>query len=441
MLRTRRIASVFAAFITVLAVCMMKPTSVCAQTITITGTTGSGGSGATMTTAGSVTLFSVSGAVTGNGGSGVTASTAGTIVLTSPTTGGTLTHGAMSLPAGTTTGGTVFINNSVNSATLNLTSTTITTAGSINIAGSGSSVFLNHPPITLTNPGSSLVIGQTPQPPPVPVIPVSVNVVQQQISTPPPVIPIPVLLEILKAATETTQDFASFTTNINTVGEFTEQLKASMLNPNSPNFQPNIPQLSIVPEAQNIQMFDEKTPNAIQGDYQPIAFVYPTSVKTDVQLKEGSVLFAPSKLTSVSGRFGRVAINKDAVVLIVNTKDGMSVYDIHDAHDGDVLIAAGDRTFALNPGRNAIIADGDVTALEHINPLGCIAYRNAQTDKLPNGTTRIRSEFWIPTALKGLKLYQRIDPAIREKVLKNAAALAYMRQSATKFQFVARTQK
>src|SRR5581483_4365142 len=82
---------------------------------------------------------------------------------------------------------------------------------------------------------------------------------------------------------------------------------------------------------------------------------------------------------------------------------GVSVYDMHDNHRGDVYIDLPNGKFVLNPGKHVSVANPEIAEFESINPFEAVSHRAVTTSK-GKAFNIYASEFSIPSALRSLSM-------------------------------------
>jgi hypothetical protein len=132
------------------------------------------------------------------------------------------------------------------------------------------------------------------------------------------------------------------------------------------------------------------------------------SLESALELKHGSVLFAPDHDLNIETPFGAIKISSGAVVLAIALPNGLAVYDLHDNGSNDVSITHEDGVTSLRPGRHVLLSDASITSYEEINPLGCIGHRRLEYRPMPSGGRQYVSSFSIVSAINGLKALSQL---------------------------------
>jgi len=160
--------------------------------------------------------------------------------------------------------------------------------------------------------------------------------------------------------------------------------------------------------------------NSLQG------FVSQKAVgPVEMTLKQGSMLFASDRPVKLKTSVGQISIAAKAIALVVATREGVALYNLHDDRGGEVSVNG--TTLAL--GEQVLLTRGHDRNYEDVNPLGFITHTNLSSKNLTNGYQMIRSDFSIMSALAGLKpalqLGSSSDPdnKLAVRLIKNAAVL------------------
>lgn len=151
-------------------------------------------------------------------------------------------------------------------------------------------------------------------------------------------------------------------------------------------------------------------------------------------LKHGKVIFAAGRQLTVRTPEESVSIGAGAVVLICASRNGLSVYNLHDCHGGDVSISTGRKRCQVNLGEHVTIASHKGDGFEDVNLVPSITHADLQSYELPAGKRLFRSKFSIFSALTGLEPLtlakhssNREDISIRSLLIKDAAILMQTR--------------
>jgi hypothetical protein len=157
---------------------------------------------------------------------------------------------------------------------------------------------------------------------------------------------------------------------------------------------------------------DPPSPSSV---LRPIGFVLGAAVAS-----ASRYLAAPEEATVVPTSRGELHIERNAVVLLADDGETVSVYNLHDQHAGDVRLVDAQGETVLAPGQHVTVTASSVEKFDVVNRLAGIGHRTMQTSDA--GTTRrFTSEFSIISAIK--EVNEVLKPAERERLLKVAAIL------------------
>ncbi len=118
-----------------------------------------------------------------------------------------------------------------------------------------------------------------------------------------------------------------------------------------------------------------------------------------LSLKHGTVLFAPANDTQIETPLGTISIAAKSMVLVMASRDSVSVFDIDDCRHNAVTIKAGDRQFALVPGAHALITRHMSGQFADINQARMIGYRNLREQAVSEDMRVFSTEFSIAHAI------------------------------------------
>ncbi len=148
----------------------------------------------------------------------------------------------------------------------------------------------------------------------------------------------------------------------------------------------------------------------------------------NVSLKTGKVLFAPSKPIVVHTPAADLLIAGGSMVFASMQGPRLVVYNLHDDHAGAVQLVVGNHRTNLSMSRMAAIIDRDTTGFEGAAPDELVAYRDAVSRKIDNGTTLYLAEFSMVSALANLPIMHSLvsqqipqRDRIMSQLYKNAA--------------------
>lgn len=147
-------------------------------------------------------------------------------------------------------------------------------------------------------------------------------------------------------------------------------------------------------------------------------------------LANGNVLFAPKEDTVVETTHGTVEIAGGTVALVMQTKNALSVYDLHDQNKNAVVINTRGKRISLSPGRHVLVSANVQHGFAHANQVELAQYRNIKQSKLEDASV-FTTEFAIPSicyAVKPLKTLmasnQREANSIAKRIIKTTAVLS-----------------
>jgi hypothetical protein len=164
-----------------------------------------------------------------------------------------------------------------------------------------------------------------------------------------------------------------------------------------------------------------------------------------VTLKNGSVVFAPSRDTVVNTPFGTVKIAAKSLVLVMAFQHGLGVFDMHDVHSRAVVVSAGDKELTLSPGMQAVITHDSVRSFEQINPAQLFGYSGLRDRNLGYGLKAFISEFSVTQAISAVTPLKQLVNSEHPQAQKHAkhllktAAILNQMHSGT-YEQIARTQ-
>jgi hypothetical protein len=157
-----------------------------------------------------------------------------------------------------------------------------------------------------------------------------------------------------------------------------------------------------------------------------------------VVVREGCVLFAPDRDVCVDTPYAQVTIAAKAVALLVVSQKGVSVYNLHDLHSGDVSVLSGQCRHTVDLSRQITISPTRL-AYEEVDPARSIAHADMEMATLPGGSRMFRSSFSLASALSALRPVLTAEHAtaagrrIERQLIKNAAIFMETRVAATPY--------
>jgi hypothetical protein len=156
-----------------------------------------------------------------------------------------------------------------------------------------------------------------------------------------------------------------------------------------------------------------------------------------INLKRGSVVFAPTRDTVVETPFGVVKIGAKSAVLLMSFCHGLAIFDLHDAKLRSVVVKAGDRELVLSPGMHAVITNESVARFEQVNPAQIIGHRHMRERAMGQGLKAFVSEFSVMQAMNAVAPLKQVVNSkhnaaqkLSSQMLKNAAILMQMNAGA-----------
>jgi len=147
-------------------------------------------------------------------------------------------------------------------------------------------------------------------------------------------------------------------------------------------------------------------------------------------LKNNNVVFAPKCDTTIETAHGTVKIGANAVVLVMQSSDGLAVYDLDDHRKHSVVVESNGKRISLSPGQHAHISSHGSTDFADVNALELVQYRGLSRTRLENGWNVYTSEFSIPSACFAVKTLRQLTSSshsaaarARAHMLKTTAVL------------------
>ncbi len=157
------------------------------------------------------------------------------------------------------------------------------------------------------------------------------------------------------------------------------------------------------------------------------------SMNNVLKLKSGNIFLAPEHSTAVTTELGNIYLAAGAIVFVMQTADGLCVYDLADAHKGDVTVVANKQIITAYPGMQIFLTAHNHPNFAALNPGKLIGQRNIREHKLNGGITAFTSDFSLVSALSQItplhQLVRSTEPCARrvgQILLKNAAAIAQL---------------
>jgi len=150
--------------------------------------------------------------------------------------------------------------------------------------------------------------------------------------------------------------------------------------------------------------------------------------------QNGNAVYAPSTDITVDTKHGTVKIAANAVAVVMQSNDVLSVYDIDDHSKDAVVIETHGKQISLTPGLHATISNHASEQFEDVNAIELVQHRGLNRDKLNNGWKLYTSEFSIPSACFAVKPLREITGSnysnhakLRTRMMKTAAVIMSLR--------------
>jgi hypothetical protein len=158
-----------------------------------------------------------------------------------------------------------------------------------------------------------------------------------------------------------------------------------------------------------------------------------TSETTTHRIENDKAIFAPTQDTMIETPHGTIKLAAGAVALVMQSPDGLAVYNLHDSHKNSVAINVSDKNVVLSPGRHVHISNQTRGDFADVNPIELVQHRALTQSKLNNGKTVYTSEFSIPSAcyaVKSLKTLMTSNDAtskrLAKQIMKTSSVLMYL---------------
>lgn len=156
-----------------------------------------------------------------------------------------------------------------------------------------------------------------------------------------------------------------------------------------------------------------------------------------LSLPSGNAFLLPDHDIQVQTPNSIVKVAAGAAVMIFQTENGISVFNLHDNKAGDVAITVGDETQEIGVGRQLTVStnhDGKADSVP-----GAVGHRNSTHGQV-SSRSALSSEFSLAAALSNFTGLRRLrnssDPEERrkaDKILKTAAALSLLNKGKSAF--------
>jgi hypothetical protein len=173
-----------------------------------------------------------------------------------------------------------------------------------------------------------------------------------------------------------------------------------------------------------------------------------TTQTASASLNHGTVVFAPTKDTSIETPLGTISIDAGSLVFVTASQDGLAVYNIYDSHSNAVVVRSNNRALALTPGKQALLTRQTKASFADVNPTQFIGYRNIQELSTTNGIKAFASEFSILHALAAVQPIKHMinsknqrSQKLVNQALKTAAIITSLQGAGGVYQQVPRSYK
>ena|GEM_PF-961989 len=147
-------------------------------------------------------------------------------------------------------------------------------------------------------------------------------------------------------------------------------------------------------------------------------------------LKNGNILFVPNVDTTVLTPHGKVKLAANSVALIMQSDNGLAVFDIDDHSKNAVVVESNDKKFSLSPGRHVVVSSHNSEEFSDVNPIELMQYRGLNRTNMSNGWKAYTSEFSIPSACYAVKPLHQLTASkhgttakIRNHMMKTSAVI------------------
>ena len=146
-------------------------------------------------------------------------------------------------------------------------------------------------------------------------------------------------------------------------------------------------------------------------------------------LNQGALLLSPGQNTVIDTAFGSVNVAANSMVLVIASENGLSVYNLHDAHKNAVVINGEHGAVALTPGRSAVITSASVRSFEEANQAPFVPYRRLVSKEFGGNAKLYQADFDLVSMVRGLPAFKKMSGDAKQRaavdsVLKTAAIMA-----------------
>lgn len=147
-------------------------------------------------------------------------------------------------------------------------------------------------------------------------------------------------------------------------------------------------------------------------------------------LTEGNVVYAPSIDMTVKTPHGEIKLGAGSIVLVAQSQDSLSVYNLYDRRKNAVVLSAHNKRFSLSPGRHVVVTSTSQKEFADVNPIELVQYRGIDRMKLDNGWQVFTTEFALPSACYAVRPLARLMQSkhhhgriLANRILKTTAVL------------------
>lgn len=164
-----------------------------------------------------------------------------------------------------------------------------------------------------------------------------------------------------------------------------------------------------------------------------------SNLAATISLPAGNSILAPNHDLAVTTPMGTVNIAAGSAVLIVQSADSLTIFNLHDDNTGAVSLTHAGQSFALPVGRQLILTNNNNHSFRNLNS-SKIGFRNAQESRIGN-LRALTAEFSLPSALTSIGALSQLknssndqERLLAKKLFKTAAAIAVMGKGKASFQ-------
>jgi hypothetical protein len=158
-------------------------------------------------------------------------------------------------------------------------------------------------------------------------------------------------------------------------------------------------------------------------------------------LESGALLLSPHSETIVETAFGTVKLAPKSLALIIASPQQLAIYDLHDDHNGGVMVDAGQTCTVMHPGHSLVLNKGQCDSFELVNPIGYVGYRHITAKKIDDAVTAFQGEFHMLSLVSGLEPLRKMvsspksdEKHVSDRLLRTVSLLATMSNSSVPFE-------